>query len=176
MMFDRDIVVVLDSLRSRHNVGSVFRTADGASISRIFLCGYTPIPFDSLGRPVQEIAKTALGAHLTVGWEHKKSCVLLLRKLKKEGYCVVAVEQTKKSVSYHLALRKSSFFKKQKVAVVFGNEVVGLGKNVLAECNVFFDIPMLGKKESLNVSVAVGIILYALRLSPMGVPNKKSHV
>ena len=147
-------VVLLHNIRSAHNVGSIFRSADGAGVERVYLSGYTPTPIDIFGRPQKEIAKTALGAERELPWEHHASIAALIKKLKREGWHVVGVEQDKR------AQHHKKFKRKQKTVFVFGNEVKGLSKPLRAHCDALVEIPMHGKKESLNVSVAAGIILF----------------
>jgi len=145
------IVVVLDNIRSMHNVGSVFRTSDAFLIEAICICGYTPQP------PHREIQKTALGATETVNWiyfNHTNDAIL---QLKAHGYSIFAVEQVEGSIS----LERFSASDK-KIAVVFGNEVEGVDADVLANCDGCLEIPQLGMKHSLNISVAAGIVLWDL--------------
>ncbi len=153
----KEIVVVVSNVRSIHNVGSIFRTADAVGISKIYLCGITPIPLDRFGKVRQEFAKVALNAEQSVAWEYKKSIVSTLTALKKKGYTIVAVEQAKDSKPY-TALRKKS----GKFALMVGNEVSGLTKSILKKADVVIEIPMHGEKESLNVSVAFGIVAYGI--------------
>ncbi len=147
----KETIVILDNIRSTHNVGSIFRTSDALGISKIYLVGYTPKPVDKFGRPAKEIAKTALGAEKTILWEGVKSIEPLLKKLQKEGFQVVAIEQSPKSVDY----KKVKLGKR--TALIIGNEVTGISKKVLSLCDVVAEIPMQGKKESLNVGVSFGI-------------------
>ncbi|MBI2623208.1 MAG: TrmH family RNA methyltransferase [Candidatus Liptonbacteria bacterium] len=168
------IAVILHNIRSLHNVGSIFRTADGAGVEKIYLCGITPTPLDRFGNVRKEVAKVALGAERTVAWEKARSTVPLLKKLKREGWTVVAAEQAKGSVPYTEARRR---VKGGKVAVVLGAEVRGVPPSVLKVADVVLEIPMRGAvvrqahhprhtgrgKESLNVSVAAGIVLFSLR-------------
>ncbi len=149
------VVLVLHDVRSSHNVGSAFRTADGAGVTKIYLTGYTPAPVDRFGREVSEIAKTALGAEKTLVWE-KKEISECLTKLKEEGFQVIALEQHLNSVDY------KSVKPKYPVTFVFGNEVDGLNQDILKMCDVIAEIPMKGGKESLNVSVAFGIGVYRI--------------
>ncbi len=153
----KEIAVLLHNVRSTHNVGSIFRTADAAGVSRIFLSGYTPTPLDRFGRPQKDIAKTALGAEGYIPWEHSASPVRLISKLKKEGWDIVGVEQDARAHDYR------SFKTKGKTVLVFGNEVAGLSKEVREKCDSLIEIPMRGRKESLNVSVTAGIILFSIR-------------
>lgn len=149
-----EIAVFLHNIRSAHNVGSIFRTADAAGVSKIYLSGYTPVPTDRFGRAQKEIAKTALGAEKYIPWEYAKKPHVLLKNLRTAGFQIVGVEQDKKSRDYRtLRTTKSTLF-------VFGNEVRGLSKALRDECDVLIEIPMHGTKESLNVAVAAGIVLF----------------
>lgn len=150
----RTVVVVLHNIRSSHNVGSIFRTCDGAGVSRVVLVGYTPLPVDRFGRVNKDIAKTALGAEKEVEWEYVKDISRALKKLRSNGYRVVGVEQDPHAKAL------SQFKRKTHTAFVFGNEVRGLSKAVRDSVDELVAIPMYGKKESLNVSVATGIVLY----------------
>ena len=153
-----EIVVVLQNIRSLHNVGSVFRTADAAGVNKLYLCGITPTPVNKLGHPEPKLAKAALGAEKYIPWEKHRSPAILIKKLKSLGYRIYAVEQDKKSTSY----TKIKPSKNAKIALVLGNEVKGLPKNLLALADKILEIPMHGKKESLNVSVAFGIVVFQL--------------
>jgi 23S rRNA (guanosine2251-2'-O)-methyltransferase len=145
-------MVVLDNVRSMHNVGSVFRTADAFLVSGILLCGYTPRP------PHRDIHKTALGATETVGWKYAESTVEAIKSLKDEGYRIFGVEQVEKSIPLH----EFSSEKAGKLAVIFGNEVTGIDAEVLKLCDGSIEIPQFGMKHSLNISVAAGIVLWEL--------------
>lgn len=149
-----EIRILLHNVRSSHNVGSIFRTADAAGISAVYLSGYTPAPTDRFGRVQKEIAKTALGAERNLDWEHHDTPRALIAKLKKEGWGIVGVEQDKRSVDY------KKFKMRRKTVFIFGNEVRGLSRALRRRCDSLIEIPMRGKKESLNVSVATGIILF----------------
>ena len=146
------VVVVMDNIRSMHNVGSVFRTADAFLIRGIYLCGYTPQP------PHRDIHKTALGATETVDWRYFGTTAEAVRALKEDGYTVVAVEQTEGSVP----LQEFSADRGAPLAVVLGNEVDGVGEEALALCDGSVEIPQLGMKHSLNISIAAGIVLWEL--------------
>jgi len=146
------VIAVLDNIRSMHNVGSVFRTADAFLVEAIFLCGYTPQP------PHRDINKTALGATETVDWMYFATTVEAVVELKEKGYKVFAVEQTVGSIS----LEKFSVNAEDKIAVVFGNEVEGVHDDVLALVDGSIEIPQHGMKHSLNISVAAGIVLWEL--------------
>ena len=150
--------LILDSVRSCYNVGAIFRTADAVGIQKIFLTGFTPAPVDRFGREVDKIAKTALGAHRDVVWEYQEDVVAVVMKLKTNGVSVLALEQTSSSQSlYEYTVTD------QPIALVVGNENVGISEVVLSQADVTVDLPMYGKKESLNVSVSTGIALYELR-------------
>jgi len=149
-------ILILPDIRSAQNVGAIFRTAEAVGISKIFLTGYTPCPIDKFNRVRKDISKSALGAELTVIWEYKKSLISLLNKLKKEKYKIIAIEQDKNSIDYKKV--KLS----QKNAFIVGTEVSGLPKNILKKCDEIAEIPMKGKKESLNVSVATGVALFRI--------------
>lgn len=146
------VIAVLDNIRSMHNVGSVFRTADGFLIEAIFLCGYTPQP------PHRDINKTALGATETVDWICFATTTEAVLQLKEKGYKIFAVEQTEGSVS----LQKFTRNAEEKIAVVFGNEVEGVQDEVLKLVDGSIEIPQLGMKHSLNISVAAGIVLWEI--------------
>ena len=147
-----NIVVVLDNIRSMHNVGSVFRTADAFLMEAICLCGYTPQP------PHRDIHKTALGATETVDWLYYEKTIDAIQDLKSRGYAIYAVEQVENSIS----LEKFDVSGTEKVAVIFGNEVEGVDAELLPFCDAFIEIPQLGTKHSLNISVAAGIVLWKL--------------
>jgi len=157
------MMVVLVNIRSLHNVGSMFRTADSAGIEKLYLAGYTPAPTDEYGLPRGPLVKVALGAEKSVDWEKVGSTAVLLERLRKEGKKIFAIEQSVRSVPY-TRIRLSAREKKNAVLVV-GNEVKGLSPAVLKRCHKIVEIPMLGKKESLNVAVAFGVVVYALTLS-----------
>ncbi len=152
------VTVVLDNIRSMHNVGSVFRTADAFLIESVCLCGYTPRP------PHRDIHKTALGATETVHWVYHASTVEAVHVLKKKGYAIWAVEQAESSVALDklspATLAGNS--EMQKIAVIFGNEVNGVDEEVLKLCDGCIEIPQSGMKHSLNISVAAGIVLWEL--------------
>ena len=148
------IAVVLDNVRSAHNVGSAFRSSDAFKIDKIWLCGICATP------PSAEIHKSALGAEDSVPWEHADDTLEAVRRLREEGYTLVAVEQTVRSVKLD-AFRPSP---DTKYAVVFGNEVDGVRQDVVDACDFSLEIPQDGTKHSLNVSVSVGVILWHLRL------------
>ncbi len=146
------MVIVLDNVRSAHNTGSAFRTADAFGVDKIFLGGITPVP------PSPELRKVALGAEEVVPFQHVQDVVDLVRQLKKDGYTVVAVEQTVNSVKLNRFNREPG----TKYALVFGNEVDGVQQEVVDQCDFSLEIPQQGTKHSLNVSVSVGVVLWAL--------------
>ncbi len=151
------MVAVLDNIRSLHNVGSIFRTSDAVGIDKLYLCGITPTPLDRLGRVRPSFLKVDLGAHRNVKWEKCVSTWRTIDKLKKEGYQIYAIEQDERSIPYN------KIKPGKKVALVVGHEVRGLEKPVLKRADRVLEIPMSGIKESLNVSVAFGIVVYSLR-------------
>ena len=143
------IILIVDSIRSAYNIGSLFRTADSAGVEKIILCGYCPIP------PREDIAKTALGADETVVWEYARECTEAIEYCKEAGYNVLAVELTDAGIPYD-GLTSGDF----PLALVLGNEVTGIDNESLAACDGAIEIPMYGVKHSLNVAVAGGIMLY----------------
>jgi len=159
------IVLILHNVRSCHNVGSMLRTADGLGIEQVYLTGYTPYPKNIsdtrlphlASKITSQIAKTALGAEETVHWEHYEELHLALEKLRKRGYLIAALEQTADSINL------SDFKRPEKIAIIVGSEVAGLDSEVLKIVDTCIEIPMLGKKESFNVSVAAAIALYHLK-------------
>lgn len=150
------LILILHNIRSAHNVGSIFRTADAAGVAKIYLMGFTPAPLDRFGRVNKEIAKTALGAENSVSWEKVANFNSLLRHLKPETYKLIALEQFPRAVDYRKIKLAGP------TAIILGNEVRGLSPAILKQCDVIAEIPMRGKKESLNVSVACGIFLFHL--------------
>lgn len=142
--------VLLNNIRSMHNVGSVFRTSDGAGIDHVYLCGYTPYP------PRKEISKTALDADENVSWSYHLNVIDLIKKLKKENVEIVALELTENSVDYR------EFKPSQNTCLILGHETEGVSEEILSLCDKVIKLPMRGKKESLNVSVAYGVAAYEL--------------
>lgn len=145
------IVLVLDNIRSAHNIGSAFRTADSFRTEKIFLCGICATP------PSAEIHKSALGAEFSVEWEYSKETMPVVRRLREEGYTIVSVEQTVDSVS----LESFKADESTKYAFIFGNEVSGVDQSIVDTSDFSLEIPQYGTKHSLNVSVSVGIVLWA---------------
>lgn len=146
------VFVVLDDVRSMHNVGSAFRTADAFHAKGIFLCGFTPRP------PHRDIHKTALGATETVPWKFEEDITAAIETLKNDGYEIWAVEQAHNSIS----LQDCHFSNDKKIALVFGNEVTGVGDTALSLCDGCIEIPQWGTKHSLNISVTVGVVLWEM--------------
>ncbi|MBF6640646.1 RNA methyltransferase [Flavobacterium sp. J49] len=144
------IIIILDDIRSLHNIGSVFRTADAFLIEKIYLCGITAIP------PHKEIHKTALGATETVTWEYQKDVTNVIQNLKKENTKVFAVEQVENAVF----LQNFKVDKTVKYALVFGNEVFGVSQKAIELCDGSIEIPQIGTKHSLNISVSAGIVVW----------------
>ncbi|OGI95487.1 hypothetical protein A2917_02935 [Candidatus Nomurabacteria bacterium RIFCSPLOWO2_01_FULL_42_17] len=149
-------ILILHNIRSVSNVGAMFRTADAAGINKIYLTGYTPAPLDRFGRKRKDLAKSALGAEEFVPWEQRKNIISLISNLKTLGFKIVAIEQDENSVDYKDVKIKS------KNAFIVGAEVTGIPKSVLQKCDIIAEIPMRGKKESLNVSVALGVALFRI--------------
>ena len=149
-------ILILPDIRSTYNVGAIFRTADACGVNKIYLTGYTPCPLDRFGRVRSDIAKASLGAEISMPWEYKKTLIPLIKKLKKDGYEVVGLEQDKRAIDY------KKFKQNKNLALILGNEVSGLSTSILNLCDLIIEIPMKGEKESLNVSVASGIALFRI--------------
>ena len=152
----KKVQLVLHNIRSAHNIGSIFRTADAVGVSKIFITGYSPRPIDMFGRSQKEIAKTALGAEISIPWEYEKNVSKIIKRLKLEGAQIIAIEQDKNSLDYKKIKPKFP------VAFILGNEVKGISKPLLKSCDVITEIPMMGNKESLNVSVSAGVALFRI--------------
>lgn len=146
------IIVIMDDIRSMHNVGSAFRTGDAFAIESLYLCGYTPQP------PHRDIHKTALGATETVNWKHFEDTMAAVNAAKELGYKIVAVEQAHDSTM----LNNYSINAGEKIALVFGNEVSGVNDEVMAVADACIEIPQWGSKHSLNISVSLGVVLWEL--------------
>lgn len=155
----REIVVVLYNIRSLHNVGSIFRTGDALGVSKIYLCGITPDIKDVWGNYRKEISKVALGAEKNIPYEKLRFTLPVLKKLKLSGYKILGIEQSPRSIYYFDFKDKRS----SKLALVLGNEVKGIPQKILNFCDKILEIPMLGEKESLNVSSAFAIVGFYLR-------------
>ena len=147
------IVIVLDNIRSAHNIGSAFRTADSFKIDKVWLCGICAVP------PSAEIHKSGLGAEDSVEWEHVGDTMEAVRRLKEDGYTIVSAEQTTDSVMLDTFIPE----KGRRYAIVFGNEVAGVRQDVVDASDFSLEIPQFGTKHSLNVSVSVGVILWHFR-------------
>jgi tRNA G18 (ribose-2'-O)-methylase SpoU len=145
--------IILHNIRSAYNVGAIFRTADATAVKKIFLTGYTPTPTDRFGRVQEEIKKTSLGASEIVPWQQDEF-IHITQQLRTKGVMIVAVEQTAQSRPI------TEFNMEKENAFVFGNEVTGIEEDELSHVDAVIELPMLGKKESLNVSVAAGVVMY----------------
>jgi tRNA G18 (ribose-2'-O)-methylase SpoU len=152
----KDVVLILDNIRSVHNVGSIFRTAETAGVSKIYCLGTTPTPLDRFSQKRKDFAKVALGAEDLVSWEYLETGEATIRKLKKDGFQILALEQDQNSINY----KKIKLGKK--IALIVGNEVGGVSKSLLKLVDQIAEIPMKGDKESLNVSVAFGVALFRI--------------
>ncbi len=160
------ITVIAHDIRSVHNVGSIFRTADAAGVEKIFLCGITPAPLDRFKQARADFAKVALGAEKYIPWESAPTTAGVIRQLKKEGYEIFALEQSKRSVPYYqeaVRLARRDDARDARIAIILGNEVRGLPLSILRVADRILEIPMIGRKESLNVAVAFGIVVFGLR-------------
>ena len=144
------LVIVLDNIRSAHNVGSVFRTSDAFLVEKICLCGITPIP------PHKEIRKTALGASESVDWQRYTNSMNCIQELKAEGYYIISIEQAEKTVKLHDFTPK----KDNKYALIFGNEIKGVEQEIVTASDAVIEIPQYGTKHSLNISVSLGIVIW----------------
>jgi 23S rRNA (guanosine2251-2'-O)-methyltransferase len=157
-------VLIIHNLRSAYNVGALFRTADGVGIDKIYLTGYSPIPAkrEAFYKTAAQkmLAKTALGAQDFLAWEQQKFLTPLLKKIKSNGYEIIGLEQDSSSIQYDTYIPK-----RDKIALIVGNEPRGIHKQTLRKCDAVLEIPMLGKKNSLNVAIAFGIAGYALQKS-----------
>ncbi|PIR47022.1 MAG: RNA methyltransferase [Candidatus Vogelbacteria bacterium CG10_big_fil_rev_8_21_14_0_10_45_14] len=151
------ISLLLHDIRSVHNVGSILRTADAAGVSRVYLSGYTPIPIDRFGRKRRDMQKVSLGAEDSVPWEFVEDPLNLIEKMQREGYEVVCLEQRKGSTDHR------EFHCTRRTLLVVGTETTGVSENLIEASNRVIEIKQYGKKESLNVSVALGIALFQLR-------------
>lgn len=151
-------IAVLDNLRSVHNVGSIFRTSNAVGIEKIYLCGTTPTPVDKKGVRRKDFAKVALGAEDTVAWEYTEDTLSTLQSLHKTDSYIVAFEQSERAVDY----KDITVDQNKDIVFVIGPEVTGITEAVLHECDVIAEIPMLGTKESLNVTIAFGIGVYRI--------------
>jgi 23S rRNA (guanosine2251-2'-O)-methyltransferase len=153
------MTVLLEDIRSLWNVGSIFRTADGAGFSRLFLCGITGCP------PRKEIAKTSLGAEDTIAWQFHRNALEVLLGLKSQGVTIIGLERTAESIPLSHAVAEQN---DSPICLVLGNEVTGISLETLSLCDVVCDLPMRGTKESLNVAVAFGIAAYMIADRQLG--------
>ena len=148
----RPVVLVLDNIRSQHNIGSAFRSADAFAIEKIWLCGICAVP------PTPEIHKSALGAEFSMAWEYAEDTLSVVERLRAEGYTIISVEQAEGAVQ----LQDFSLEPERRYALVFGNEVAGVRQDVVNASDLCLEIPQFGTKHSLNVSVSVGVVLWGL--------------
>lgn len=155
----RQKVLILNNIRSVLNAGAIFRTADAIGINKIYLTGYTPAPVDRFGRNRSDFSKSALGAEKIISWDKEDSAIDLIKKLKQDDFIILSLEQDEKSFDYKKIENK---IKNKNIAIVLGNEVDGVDDEILKESDFIVEIPMKGEKESLNVSVATGVLLYRL--------------
>jgi 23S rRNA (guanosine2251-2'-O)-methyltransferase len=146
----KQVIVVLDNIRSHHNVGSIFRTADAFAFEAVYLCGYTPVP------PHREIHKTALGATDSVNWKKFETTLSAIDELKKNDFTILCIEQTEDKIMLDQFKKDPS----KKYALVFGNEVEGVEQQVIDACEAVIEIPQQGTKHSLNISICAGIVMW----------------
>ena len=147
------IVVLLNDIRSLHNIGSVFRTCDAMAVEKLYLCGITATP------PHREIRKTAIGASESVNWEYQKNPIEVIKKYQKLGYQIIAVEQTDKAISL-----ENFDWNNEKILLIFGNEVNGVDQDLINESDISIEIPQWGTKHSFNISVSAGIVLWSIKM------------
>ena len=147
------IVVLLNDIRSLHNIGSVFRTCDAMAVEKLYLCGITATP------PHREIRKTAIGASESVNWEYQKNAIEVIKKYKKLGYQIIAIEQTYNAISL-----ENFNWNNEKTLLIFGNEVNGVDQDLINESDISIEIPQWGTKHSFNISVSAGIILWSIKM------------
>ncbi|PIQ77330.1 RNA methyltransferase [Candidatus Peregrinibacteria bacterium CG11_big_fil_rev_8_21_14_0_20_46_8] len=153
------MIIILDNIRSKHNVGSIFRTSDACGgIEKIFLCGITPLPIDKWGKTNTGLTKVSLGAESYIPWEHADDAESVIDRLKRDGYQILALELSPNATPYsHIKIQKN-----ERAALILGGEVTGLLPEILAQADQVVAIPMHGRKESLNVAVAFGIVAYGI--------------
>jgi 23S rRNA (guanosine2251-2'-O)-methyltransferase len=151
------IILVIHNIRSVHNVGSLFRTADGVGVSEIIVSGYTPLPYDRFSRLRTDFQKTALGSEQSVSWRCVESLPDTISEFKSKGFEILGLEQDVRSIHY------KKYTSKKDVVVIIGNEVDGIDAEILSLCDTVVEIPMSGEKESLNVAIATGVLLFSLR-------------
>ena len=152
----KEAYILLHDIRSVFNVGAIFRTADALGITKIYVSGFSPTPLDRFGNERKDFVKVSLGAEKTVSWEYVSDPFVLINDLKNKGMQIIAVEQNEKSVDYkEVNIKMPTLF-------IFGREVEGIEKDILEKADVIAEIPMMGKKESLNVAVSAGIVVFRL--------------
>ena len=158
--------ILLPDIRSAYNVGSIFRSADCFGIEKIYLSGTTPRPIYRFGRsnsgPQKEIAKTALGPEKDIDWEYIENLNSFFKKKKKENFSIICIEQDKKSITLESFQKIKKTESIENLLIVFGNEVEGIDKSILKKADYIIEIKMQGKKESLNISVCAGLVMYIL--------------
>lgn len=163
---NKKVHLLLPNIRSAYNVGSIFRSADCFGIDKIYISGTTPSPIDRFGRsnsgPQKEISKTALGAEKYISWEYIHDINEFIKKKKRENFTIVSIEQDKGSISIEDFIKLKRKNKIENILIIFGNEVEGIDKNILKKSDYVVEIKMRGNKESLNVSVCAGLIMYIL--------------
>ncbi len=159
MKQDKETYLILHDIRSTQNVGAILRTCDAVGIDKVFFSGITPAPIDRFGRKRSDVSKSALGAEDSVEWEVAENVFDLIKDFKSRGLQVVALEQNSRAIDYKNVNEK---FPNDKRVIVVGNEVDGVSKEILDLCDVIAEIPMLGEKESLNVSVSFGVFIFRL--------------
>lgn len=159
MKQDKETYLILHDIRSTQNVGAILRTCDAVGINKVYFSGITPAPIDRFGRKRSDVSKSALGAEDSVEWEVAENVFDLIKDFKSCGFQIVALEQNSRAIDYKNVNEK---FPNDKRVIVVGNEVDGVSKEILDLCDVIAEIPMLGEKESLNVSVAFGVFIFRL--------------
>jgi 23S rRNA (guanosine2251-2'-O)-methyltransferase len=165
-----EVFLIAHNIRSSHNIGSLLRTAEGLGVSKVFITGYSPYPKMQndqrlphlVEKQAKQITKTALGAESFVDWQYQADISKVIDQLRKRGFTIVALEQTKNSKDIR------DFQAPQKTALIVGNEIDGLDRLTLAKCDEFLQLPMAGRKESFNVVVAAAMALYSLKLKGDG--------
>ena len=151
---EHEYILVLNDIRSVYNVGALFRTADAVGITRIIMAGFSPTPIDRFGRARTDLAKSALGAELSIPWEYVDDLAAKVVEYRDKGFHIVGIEQDARAIDY------KKIKKTEKVLFILGTETTGMEESLLGLCDTIVEIPMQGTKESLNVSVAAGIVLY----------------
>lgn len=151
---DGEYVLIVNDIRSVYNVGALFRTADAVGITRIILAGFSPTPIDRFGRIRTDLAKSALGAEQSVPWEYVDDMMVTVNEYRERGFHIVGVEQDSRSIDY------KQLEKRERMVFILGTETTGMDESLRSCCDTLVEIPMQGMKESLNVSVAAGIVLY----------------